>query len=110
MLTPLTLCLFVTAQGEVPFAPQIEPASEEGRLAIEGFEPAEGIQIELFAAEPMLANPVCFYVDHQGSFFVAETFRHFAGVTDMREHMDWLDEDLASQTVEDRMAMIRTAS
>ena len=51
----------------------------------------------MFAAEPMLANPVCLYVDHDGDVYVGETFRHHAGVTDMRDHMDWLDDDLAAR-------------
>jgi quinoprotein glucose dehydrogenase len=89
------------------FASNVEPASDEGQLAIEGFEVAEGFEVELFAAEPMLANPVCLYVDHSGDVYVAETFRHFAGVTDMREHMDWLDDDTANQTVGERLAMLQ---
>src|SRR5207245_7658314 len=52
-------------------------------------------------------NPVCFCVDEKNRFYVAETFRYTAGVTDSRDHMDWLDDDLASRTVEDRLALLR---
>ena len=31
--------------------------------------------MDLFAAEPLLANPVAFHIDEQGRFFVVETFR-----------------------------------
>jgi quinoprotein glucose dehydrogenase len=65
------------------------------------------LKIELFAAEPLLANPVAFCIDEKGRFYVAETFRLGAGVTDTREHMNWLDDDLACQTVADRVAMYR---
>jgi quinoprotein glucose dehydrogenase len=88
-------------------APRVAPASEEGRLALAGFQAADGISLELFAAEPLLANPVNFWIDARGDAYVAETFRHHAGVTDIRDHMDWLDEDLAARTVDDRVAMMR---
>ncbi len=55
----------------------------------------------------MLANPVAFCLDEKGVVYVAETFRLDAGVTDTRGHMDWLDDDLASRTVADRVAMYR---
>jgi quinoprotein glucose dehydrogenase len=66
-----------------------------------------GLKIELFAAEPLLANPVAFCFDEKGRCFVAETFRIQQGVTDNRDHMDWLDDDLASRTVADRVALYR---
>jgi len=67
----------------------------------------EGFKLELFAAEPHLANPVAFSFDHQGRLYVVETFRLHAGVTDIRGHMNWLDEDLASRSVEDRLGMMK---
>src|SRR5262245_43766082 len=105
MLTACALCLLVQAQG--PYVPRIEPASEEAAQAIQGFALAKAIEVSLFAAEPRLADPVSLALDHAGTVFVAETFRHHQGVTDIRDHMDWLDDDLASKTVEDRRAMIR---
>lgn len=96
------------AQQEKPaFKPHIEHASDEARHALASFKVPEGFQVELFAAEPLLANPVCFSPDVQGGFYVAESFRLHHGVTDIREHMDWLDDDLACRTVEDRVAMYR---
>jgi quinoprotein glucose dehydrogenase len=55
----------------------------------------------------MLANPVSFCFDEKGRCYVAETFRLHHGVPDNRDHMDWLDDDLAARTVEDRVAMYR---
>lgn len=89
------------------YAPLVLPASEDAAQAIEGFQIPEGAEVSLFAAEPMLANPVAFCVDHQGRFYVAETFRHSAGVTDTRGHMYWVEDDLACRTVADRVAMFR---
>ena len=67
----------------------------------------EGLSVELFAAEPHLANPVAFWMDEKGVAYVAETFRLNDGVTDTRGHMDWLDDDMACQTVADRVAMYK---
>ena len=36
--------------------------------------------------------------------YICETFRQNRGVEDNRGHMDWLDDDLAAQTLEDRLA------
>jgi quinoprotein glucose dehydrogenase len=65
--------------------------------------------VSVWAAEPLLANPVSFAFDERGRCFVAETYRHSAGVTDTRSHMYWLDDDLACRTVADRVAMFRRA-
>ncbi|HVK57343.1 MAG TPA: PVC-type heme-binding CxxCH protein, partial [Candidatus Kapabacteria bacterium] len=87
--------------------PKVAEASNEAELAMKGFVLPEGFKIELIAAEPHLANPVAFDIDHQGRFWVSETFRLHAGVTDIRGKNDWLDEDLAARTVEDRIAMMK---
>src|SRR5438552_11836968 len=88
-------------------APKIAPASKEGELAIKKFEVAPGLKVDLWAAEPMLANPVAFNFDERGRAFVCETFRLGAGVDDIRGLMDWLDEELASRTVDDRLAEMK---
>ncbi len=83
------------------------PASPEASQAAKSFKVAPGPSSSLFAAEPMLANPVAFCVDERGKFYVCETFRHHAGVTDNRSHMNWLDADMACRSVDDRVAMYR---
>ena len=93
--------------GAGEYRPPVAAASGEGTAALAALELLDGFRGELFAAEPLLANPVCFAIDGRGRFFVAETFRLHAGVTDMREHMDWLDDELACRTVEERVAFMR---
>ncbi len=98
------------ARGEPaakPYSPKIAPASGEAEQAIKRIRVPGGLKVSLFAAEPLLANPVCFCVDEKNRFYVAETFRLHAGVTDIRGHMNWLDDDLACRTVEDRVAMLK---
>ena len=87
--------------------PQIQPASSEGELAKEGIQVPEGIEVDLFAAEPLLANPVAFCFDAQGRIYVCETFRQQKGVEDNRSHMVWLEDDLAARSVADRLAYFR---
>src|SRR5262245_1785782 len=85
----------------------ISPASNQGELAIKRFQVAPGLKVDLWAAEPLLANPVAFNFDEKGRAYVCETFRLGAGVDDIREIMDWLDEELAARTVDDRMAEMK---
>jgi quinoprotein glucose dehydrogenase len=88
-------------------APQIAAASDEGELALKGFKVPAGLKGELWAAEPDLANPVAFWIDPRGRIYVCETFRQGRGVEDNRGHEHWLNDDLAAQTVEDRLAYIK---
>ena len=111
-----------------PGSPKVAPASNEGELAMKRFTVPSGFKVELFAAEPHLANPVAFHVDERGRFFVVETFRHSAGVLDIRSRRGWpgpefmssasperlagladelLDADLANRTVDDRVSMLK---
>ncbi len=89
------------------YRPTVAEASDEGRQAIARFRLPQGSKMRLLAAEPMLANPVAFGFDETGRVYVVETFRHHKGVTDIRSHMDWLEDDLASRTVADRVAMYK---
>ncbi|HLX60015.1 MAG TPA: HEAT repeat domain-containing protein, partial [Planctomycetota bacterium] len=93
------------ANGQRPKYPfKVFDASDEGQTAIKKFKLDRDLKCELFAAEPMVANIVAFTVDNKGRFYVAETFRVGEGVIDNRQHMDWLEEDLNSRSVEDRAA------
>ncbi|MFO0911716.1 MAG: PVC-type heme-binding CxxCH protein [Pirellulales bacterium] len=101
----------VSARGAEAVAPPEVPAiagpSDEGRLAQAGFRIPPGLEVRLFAAEPQVANPVAFTIDARGRVFVCESFRQERGVEDNRGHMDWLEDDLAAQTLEDRLAYFR---
>ncbi len=96
------------AQEKAEYLPKIAAASDEAERAMKGFKLPDGVSVSLFAAEPLLANPVAFCFDEQGRVYVAETFRQGkAGVTDNRDNMHWLHDDLAAQTVEDRLAFFK---
>src|SRR5262245_23753063 len=61
--------------GAPSYAPRIASASQEAERAIRAFRVPAGLKVELFAAEPLLANPVAFCIDEKGAAYVAETFR-----------------------------------
>ena len=103
---PIILALLSPASGQ-GYQPKIEPATDAGRKAIEKFQFPKDLKVSLWAAEPDLANPVAFCFDPQGRIYVAESFRLHKGVTDNRSHRNWLDEELACRTVEDRVRMYR---
>src|SRR5258708_14123192 len=111
LLSPLALA-FPTLAENAATGPQtsagfIAPASNEAELAMKLFKVPPGLKVDLWAAEPMLANPVAFNFDEKGRAYVCETFRLHAGVDDIRGLMDWLDEELASRGVEDRLAEMK---
>ncbi|MDB5290013.1 MAG: hypothetical protein JWL69_1254, partial [Phycisphaerales bacterium] len=89
------------------YSKEIHQASDEGQQSIGHIKVADGLNIELWAAEPMLANPVCMRVDDKDRVYVVETFRHTSDVLDIRGHMDWLVDDLACRTVQDRIALLK---
>lgn len=110
MIQPLSLLvagLIQSPSAQQPYEPKVMPASDEGRQAMARFEIPQGFKVDLWAAEPLLANPVAIYPADSGEVYVCESFRLHKGVTDIREHMDWLDDDNASNTVEDMVAMFR---
>jgi len=91
-----------------PEAPVVAARSDEPAKASAAFGLPAGMAVKLFAAEPDVANPVAFTIDEQGRVFVCETFRQTRGVSDNRIHTsEWVDADLASQSVEDREAYHR---
>ena len=87
--------------------PEIAEASDDAARAISRMKVPEGLTIKLWAAEPMLANPVAFNFDEKGRIFVAETYRYRSSVFDIRDYMWMLEDDLASRTIEDRTALVK---
>ncbi len=86
--------------------PEITPASDEGRLALTRMQLPPGLQAALWAAEPMLVNPVAFNFDERGRIFVAETNRYGTSVLDIRDYMWTLEDDLANRNQTDFLASI----
>ncbi len=109
-MLPIALCLGLLLLPQDPTnqnQTKVAPASKEAELALPRFQKAPGIEAMLWAAEPLLANPVALSVDEAGRVFVAESHRIERGVFDTRNHQYWLDEDLACRTVADRIALLK---
>jgi quinoprotein glucose dehydrogenase len=87
--------------------PDIAAASDEAAQALKRMKVPAGLEIKLWAAEPMLANPVAFNFDEKGRIFVAETYRYRSSVFDIRDYMWMLEDDLACRTIEDRTALVK---
>ena len=87
--------------------PVLAPASREAEARIRQFKLVPGLKVSLWAAEPMLANPVAFSVDERGRVFTSETYRYRTSALDIRHYMFMLEDDLASHSGADRLAVIR---
>ena len=85
--------------------PDVAEASPEAATNLKRIPVPNGFRLSLWAAEPMLANPVAFCLDEKGRVFVAETYRYRTSVLDIRHYMFMLEEDLACRTVQDRVQM-----
>ncbi len=103
---PATILTAAEPQASAAAKLKIAAASPEAERAISGFQLPQGWVANIFAAEPMMANPVAFSIAGDGSLYVAETYRQSAGVEDNRSHTYWIDDDLAAKTVEDRRAFM----
>lgn len=104
LLNSFTSSLKAQSPDSEPLPPEIADASQEATDAMSSFKIPAGWKIELFAAEPDVANIVAFDIDNLGRIFACESFRQNKGVTDNRGHDEvWLKRDLAAQTVQDRI-------
>ena len=96
----------ILKMGSRVAAAEIAPASNEGEQALQRMKLPPGLVATLWAAEPMLANPVAFNFDEKGRIFVAETYRYRSSVLDIRDYMWTLEAELANRTLEDQSAAI----
>lgn len=67
----------------------------------------DGFRMELFACEPLIADPVAIWLDDAGRVWVAESERQERGVEDNRSSKFWLMDDLQAQSVDDRLSYYR---
>src|SRR5262245_1930293 len=101
----LFLCLSVLIVGGAVAFVWLQKPSEGFRVrpspqeALEGMALPDGFRVTLFAAEPMLANPVALCVDGRQRFYIVETSCfHYAT-------LDYPDEQLACRTWEESEAL-----
>lgn len=68
-------------------------------------KPVDGLAKDTIAVYPLLDDPVAFCIDERGNFYFAESDRQDLGIEDNRHSAYWLLDDIACQTVEDRLKM-----
>lgn len=57
--------------------------------------------LDLWAPGPLLSNAVALSLDNEGNAYVTETSRRKSSDLDIRQHRDWMVEELALQSIED---------
>lgn len=87
--------------------PKVQAANDDPGKMEKKFKLPPGFASSLWAAEPLLANPVAFTIDEKGVAYVAETFRYRSSVLDIRHYMFMLEEDMAARTTDDRVEQIK---
>ncbi len=102
LLLALFLCPGVFAADPPP-----APKTAELDLAVKKLRVTPGFKAEIYAAEPLIQNPVSFTFDEQGRAFVVETHRRRTSVYDIRNHPDWVNDDFSFRTVLDRSNFFR---
>src|ERR1700743_3352458 len=61
--------------------------NEPPQQAMKKFSVAPGLQVDLWAAEPLVANVVAFSFDTRGRAFVSETYRRRPSCPDIRMNL-----------------------
>lgn len=79
--------------------------SQAATAAMAAFRLPVGFTAQLFAADPMLTNPIAFCLDEHGRIFVAEDHRFLEGTPENRSHNFLLEDDLQVTTLADRLVM-----
>src|SRR5690606_12530759 len=86
---------------------EVKRAGESAKRQLT-FENAEGINVELWAPEKLLADPVAISVDNQGRIWTTITNRSNNSEFDIRGYQDWEIPSMTFTTVEDRRNFLRT--
>lgn len=69
---------------------------------------ADGLKVELWATDSLIADPIGLHVDEQGNVYYNRTNRTKTAEFDIRGHRNWMTQSISWQTVEDRRNFIRT--
>ncbi len=68
---------------------------------------ADGLKIELWATDSLVADPVGIHLDENGAIYYNRTNRTKTAEFDIRGHRNWMTQSISWQTVEDRRKFIR---
>lgn len=85
----------------VSYAEEADFAADSSQATI---QLANGFSLDLWAPGPLVSNAVALSFDNQGVAYVSETSRRKSSDLDIREHRDWITQDLQLQSIEDTRA------
>ena len=85
----------------VSYAEEADFAADSSQATI---QLAEGFTLDLWAPGPLVSNAVALSFDNQGVAYVSETSRRKSSDLDIRQHRDWMTQDLQLQSIEDTRA------
>ena len=68
---------------------------------------AEGLEINLWASDSLIQDPIAISIDPEGRIFYTQASRQGNSEFDIRGHRDWMTASISFQTVEDRRAFLR---
>ena len=91
----LSIIPAVLGQSNEVISPPYEPLIERG------------LQMDLWAREPLLINPVALSFDEQGRLYVVETARRGTVDIDIRAHKGWVKDDLGSVSIPHQIELFR---
>ena len=100
-LGSVALAVPPTQHGDGSAKPAVAPPTDAGVK----IKPVAGLGKSTVATYPLVDDPVAFCIDEQGRFYFAESDRQDLGVEDNRHSSYWLLDDIACETVEDRLRM-----
>lgn len=84
-------------------APAKGSAAEASNFTVPpGLQLAPGLSATVWAADPLVQNPVAISIDDRGRCYTAETHRWSQSIFDITRQPTWLLEDLSFRTVSDR--------
>ena len=106
LLSVLVISLAGRSVGEAAELSELHPSAEANQ-ALRAMTVQAGLKAQVFASEPLFANPVSFTFDDQGRCFLVETHRRRTSVFDIRRFQDWLDDDFSFRTVDDRREFLK---
>ena len=67
---------------------------------------APDLDLQLWASDELIADPIALFIDDQGRAYYSKTNRQANSEFDIRGHTDWMIESISFKTVEDRRAFL----
>lgn len=70
-------------------------------------EIAEGLQLDLWASDTLVEDPIAISIDEKGRVFYTSATRQANSEFDIRGHQNWITASISFETVEDRRKFLR---